>query len=210
MQIDGYTATCDAYHPDSVEDYYKQQYLETLDLIVSSIKDRFDQPSFLSFLKMEQFLLNAINGKDFDAELDYIVKTYGNDIDPIQIRTEAFTLRTMFKGASCATFVDMLKHIQSQHSSKRSLIPNVLTVFKLTIINPVTSCTPERSFSTARRLKTWLRSTMTTKRFKNLAILTTHKQLTDEIDFVSVGNEFASKHDSRKMNFGKFIPSDLC
>ena len=47
MQIDGYTATCDAYHPDSIEDYYKQQYLETLDLIVSSIKDRFDQPSFL-------------------------------------------------------------------------------------------------------------------------------------------------------------------
>lgn len=209
MQIDGYTATGEAYHPQTVEDYYKQQYFETLELIISSIEDRFDQPSFLAFLKMEQFLLNAISGKNFDAELDHIVKVYGDDIDSLQIRTEAYALQTMFKGASCATFGDMLKYVQSQHSSKRTLIPNIITVFKLTIINPATSCTPERSFSTARRLKTWLRSTMTTKRFNNLAILTTHKELTDKIDFVSVGNEFASKHNARNTDFGKFISSDL-
>ena len=209
MQIDEYTTSGSSHHPETTDEYYRQQYFEILDLIISSIKDRFDQPVFIAFLKMEQFLLNAINGTNFNAELDYIIKVYGDDIDPLQIQTEVYTLKTIFKDTSCINFEDMLKHIKSLNSSTRALIPNVINVFKLIIINPATSCTPERSFSTARRLKTWLRSTMTTKRFNNLAILTIHKELTDQIDFVAVGNEFAAKHDARKMSFGKFVPTDL-
>ena len=210
MQIDGYAEINKNLHnPTTVEEYYQQQYFETLDLIILSVKDRFDQPAFLAFLKMEQLLVNIINGKNFETELDYIVKCYGDDIDQLQIRTEAYTLQTMFKDMPCTTFANMLEHIKSLHSSKRALIPNIITVFKLIIINPATSCTPERSFSTARRLKTWLRSTMTAKKFNNIAILSTYKDLTDKIAFVAIGNEFAAKHDVCKQNFRKFVPSDI-
>ena len=51
--------------------------------------------------------------------------------------------------------------------TKFTLIP-ILTSVHLILMNPATSCTPERSFSVARRIKTWLRSTMMTKRFNNL------------------------------------------
>ena len=77
------------------------------------------------------------------------------------------------------------------------------------IINSATSCTPERSFSVVRRIKTWLRSTMTTKRFSNLSILSIRKELTDSISLAHIGNEFASKYDGRRMNFGKFVPGNL-
>ena len=50
---------------------------------------------------------------------------------------------------------------------------------------------------------------MTTKRFNSLSILSIHKELTDSINLIGVGNEFASKNDERKMNLGKFVPSDL-
>ena len=50
---------------------------------------------------------------------------------------------------------------------------------------------------------------MTTKRFNNLSILPIHKELTDSINLVDIGNEFASKYDGRRMNLGKFVPSDL-
>jgi len=33
--------------------------------------------------------------------------------------------------------------------------------------------------------------------------------LQKSIDFVAVGNEFVVKHDARKVNFGKFVASDL-
>ena len=43
---------------------------------------------------------------------------------------------------------------------------------------------------------------MTTKRFNNLAMLSTHKTLTDAINFLIFGNEFASKNDLIKRNLG--------
>ena len=49
-------------------------------------------------------------------------------------------------------------------------------------VNPATSATGERSFSKARRIKTWLRSKMLQVRFKHLAIWT-HIKI-DLISFV--------------------------
>ena len=50
---------------------------------------------------------------------------------------------------------------------------------------------------------------MMTKRFNNLSILSIHKELTDSINLVDIGKEFASKYDGRRINLGKFAPSDL-
>ena len=118
-------------------------------------------------------------------------------------------MSTMFHGSNCKNFSDILEHLESSHPAKYALIPSLLTIVHLILINPATSCTPERSFSVARRIKTWLRSTMTTKRFNNLSILSIHKELTDSINLVDIGNEFASKYDGRRMNLGKFVPCDL-
>ena len=54
-----------------------------------------------------------------------------------------------------------------------------------------------------------VRSTMTAKRFNNLSILSIDKKLTGSINLVDIGNEFASKYSGRKMNLGKFVPSNL-
>ena len=50
---------------------------------------------------------------------------------------------------------------------------------------------------------------MTTKWLNNLSILPIHKELTDSINLVNIGNQFASKYDGHRMNLGKFVPSDL-
>ena len=50
---------------------------------------------------------------------------------------------------------------------------------------------------------------MTTKRFNNLSILSIHKELTDNINLVNIGNKFASKYDEHRIKFDKFVSSDL-
>ena len=124
---------------------------------------------------------------------------YKDDIDPMQLQTEAFSMPTIFQESNWKTVPDIIEQLQSLHPNKCALIPNLLTIVHLMLINPATSCTLERSFSVARRIKTWLRSTMTTKRFNNLSILSIHKQLTDSINLIDIGNEFASKNDERRM-----------
>ena len=53
---------------------------------------------------------------------------------------------------------------------------------------PVSTASAERSFSTMRRLKTYLRSTMTDKRLTGLALMNIHTDL--EIDSEEVLKQF--------------------
>ena len=106
---------------------------------------------------MEQLLLNIILDNDYDDGPAYLFNVYKNDIDRMQVQTEALSMSTMFQGDDCKNFSDILEHLESLHSTKCALIPNILTIVHLILINPATSCTPERSFSVTRRIKTWLR-----------------------------------------------------
>ena len=75
--------------------------------------------------------------------------------------------------------------------------PNLLTAFKIFGTIPVTTCTCERSISTLRRLKTYLRNTMTESRLLGLALLNVHREINLNID--AVINRFAMKHPRRMM-----------
>ena len=101
-----------------------------------------------------------------------------------------------------------MDHLQNL-TDERCLIPNVMIIIYILMVNPATSATPERSFSLARRIKTWQRATMSQRRFNSLAILNCHKDETDKIDLVSVGNDFVSKHNERYRTFGKFVKDDF-
>jgi hypothetical protein len=55
---------------------------------------------------------------------------------------------------------DCRKCFQSMHKEVRRMFPQVERLLRLILLCPVSSCTAERSFSALRRLKTWLRTTM--------------------------------------------------
>ncbi len=116
---------------------------------------------------------------------------------------ECDILRVMFMNEKPNCFKDVVDHMKVLQQ-QRSLIPNINTICKLLLVNPATTATAERSFSLARRIKTWMRSKMLAPRFNSLAILHSHKSLTDGVNLKDVANEFASKNDSRKFLFGRF------
>ena len=64
---------------------------------------------------------------------------------------------------------------------------------------PVTTATAERSFSTLRRLKTYLRTTMTGERLNGLALMTIHRDISTKIDPQDVISRLAKK--SRRLDF---------
>ena len=53
--------------------------------------------------------------------------------------------------------------------------PNIFTLITILLTLPVTTCTSERSFSTLRRLKTYLRNTTGTTRMNDLALLNIYR-----------------------------------
>ena len=103
----------------------------------------------------------------------------------------------------------LLKCSNDEAKSEKLLLPYIVTICKLLLVNPATNATPERSFSSDHNIKTWKRSTTKAKRFNALSILYIYKELTDKIDLVEIGNEFAEKHENRKSVFGKFPHDDF-
>ena len=69
MQVDGYEYSNISHYPNTSEDHFRQQYFECLDLITSSIEERFNQPSFTAFLKMEEILLKSEMRQDVAERL---------------------------------------------------------------------------------------------------------------------------------------------
>ena len=133
---------------------------------------------------------------------------YKDDVDTVLLTSEIELLKTICKEEKPRNTAEIVA-ILKKYDNHLELIPNVVQILKLLLVNAATSATPERSFSTARRLKTWLRSTMSQKRFASLALLNTHKKLTDNISFIEVGNTFVSSQTRRYDYFGKFTPDDI-
>ena len=199
----------ESYYPQTAADYYRSIYYDADDTVIMAIKDRFEQPSYQFFSTIEQLLINAINGESYNTEVGKLHE-YMNDFDISALPAELMILRTMFANESVSYFEEIKVKLMNDYTkAERILIKNVIKMMKLVFVGAATSATPERSFSLARRLKTWLRSTMNQKRFNSLAILSFHKEITDEISVVDAANEFVATKPTRKNIFGNFSNNDL-
>ena len=179
--MEGYGQGAAANHPQTVDDHYRQMYYEAIDVVVASIKDRFNQPSYKTFAALETLLLSVIDGKPFEDEMRHLQTIYGDDISIEYLQVEFGIFKQLFANDPACCFEVIHKRLKRAIEEKY-LIPNIITTCKLLLVNPATSATPERSFSLARRVTTWLRSTMTPKRFNALAILNCHKEIKDGLN----------------------------
>ena len=82
-----------------------------------------------------------------------------------------------------------------------SFLPELIKVFK--IFATLSSCEAKRSFSTMKRLKTYLRSTMLEERLNSLAVLNIHRDVCNKVveeDMDKLINKFA-EGSGRKLYF---------
>jgi len=195
-------------YPATPKDYYKRIYFEAIDLMINSIELRFNQSSFSVYEKMESFLIKVLNDQDYSKELQFIELHYSDDLDVQVLKCQVEIFKLFLKDTDCVCFFDILVKIKELPEPEKSMISQIITIINLILVNPATSASGERSFSAARRLKTWLRSTMSQQRFNNLTISNWHKDRTDRLCLVDVANEFCERNDNRRKNFGRFVQSD--
>jgi len=64
----------------------------------------------------------------------------------------------------------------------RATFPTVQALVRLLLVNPASSATAEKSFSSLRRLKSFTRSTCGQMRLNNVALCHVHKDISDQLD----------------------------
>ena len=84
---------------------------------------------------------------------------------------------------------------QALEECNHEFFPNVHKLLRILCTLPITSAECERSFSTLRRLKTYLRATMTSERESGLALINIHYGR--QIDISATIDLFARKHPRR-------------
>ena len=109
----------------------------------------------------------------------------------------------MFESLEPVHFGNIVEKLKIISPQERVIIKNVITNIKKVLTTGASSATPpERSFPLARRVKSWLRSSMAQKRFNALATLHSHKDIVDKLSLVAIGNDFADDLPNRRNNLG--------
>ena len=90
----------------------------------------------------------------------------------------------------------------------RNMVPEVRGLFSqveaLLLVVPASSAEAERSFSALRRLKTWLRSSMSQTRLNSVAVCHVHRERMYNLDKKKLCQELVQVTDRRMHVLGSF------
>jgi len=170
---------------ENTEVYFKRSiFLPFLDYLIQSMNTRFDN-RLSSIIHLEGLIPSHFDKYDEGTILE-AAKIYSNEISNHMNSTLKAELSLWKQQWKTNNIPKPVSAIESM-SHCTNLVPNIKLLLQLFATLPVTSATPERTFSTLSRMKTYLRSTMAEKRLNGLAMANINKkELVNEVDVIQV------------------------
>ena len=148
---------------------------------------RFKQNDYTTYYsKLESLLLCSAKGESCEELLSFVCNFYKDDFDKHKLETQLCSLPGTFEDKEVTDIHMVVKKFQKMSAGMRAHFSEVVILIKLLLIAPATNAVSERSCSTLRRIKTYLRTTMTQNRMNN--ILNTYKEEVDKFDMIQVAN----------------------
>ena len=134
----------EGHFPLTVEDKFRQNFFEALDLIVSSIESRFDQPGYKVYRNLQQLLVKAANKEDFHTgrELEKVTDFYGQDFATRQLDCQLDILSTSIPGSQ-HDVVSVLDYLKTLPEPQKVLLSEVYKLAKLVLVMPATNAVSE-------------------------------------------------------------------
>ena len=149
--------------------------------------------------------LKAARNEDHSSELHFVLDFYKDDFVHSSLRLQLELLTTSF--SSCEhqpTLIEVRDYFRSLSPAQQSCMSEIFTLLKLIMVIPATNAVSEWSASAVRRMKTYLRSTVTQLHFNNLLVLHVHTERTVILQLTASLNEFVSGSKHRSSLFGTF------
>ena len=97
----------------------------------------------------------------------------------------------------------MINHLCDFKEGQRDLLSQVFKMAQFCLVMPASNAVSERAFSTMRRIKTYLRSTMTQNRLNHTMTLSVHSGKLNDLNLGEILNEFIDSSDRRRAVFAK-------
>lgn len=155
---------------NSSEEYFRLSiYIPFLDSFSNQLRDRF--LAHKSLVKNFSCLLSVQD--DDEENFVELIKIYAEDIvvDDKSAKGEFLVWKQQIKNSTPKHVIDALNNCNS------IIFPTIHRLLVILATFPVTTSTSERSFSTLRRLKTYLRNTVGENRLNGLALMNIHRDI---------------------------------
>lgn len=185
------TGRAAAFVAPSALDHYRAIFFTLLDTTITQLQARFHQESMECCSELGKALLTGATNRVTDSY---------PELPSAQLALEIGMFRRAYKYSSIDDAITLFRSLPTEC---RQLFPHVEQLLRLLLVLPVSSASSERSFSSLRRLKTWLRATMTQQRLNHIAVLHTHQEELDALDTTSILSEFIAASDIRGSIFGR-------
>ena len=179
-----------------VEYYRRAIYLPLLDAVITDMQSRFGEET-MSALSELAYFIPAIIVKSAEIHtdiFDHLLKRYHHFFDVIEpayqfkLQGEIALWRQKWVTLQAERPEDDIHVPQTVATGlaacDASAYPLIHTLLTILLTLPVSTASAERSFSTLRRLKTWMRSRMGEERLTGLAMLNVHRDITVSVDSV--------------------------
>lgn len=193
-----YTGPAAATIPQSAADYYRPKYFEIVDDAVVKLEQRFTKSTGLNtYAKLERILLSGEITEDDNKLLNSYPEISEDDLGP--------QLRMFRRTRQVSSLKDVVSELQNMLPEVRGEYPDVCNLTKLLLVSPASSAEAERTFSALRRLKTWLRTTMTETRLNSVTVCHIHRHRLDKLDLKPLLRDFVLHSEIRSSLFGQFV-----
>ena len=150
--------------------------------------------------------------KDSSEELQKVSDFYGSDFDKGQLEAQLLVFKSKFKELKIEKVVlkDIIDFMSKPGHfailSEISTVGSYLFLFNNQSLfwscQLHTDAPSERVFSSLKRIKTYLRNSMSQARLNHLMLMNIHKEETDQMSLAEVANKFAAKLPKRREDFG--------
>lgn len=161
-------------HPsEDVSDYWKRALLiPYLDSLICSLEERFSDDNLPAFSLLSLHPSNML-------------QIYEQIYELTNLEHEIELWYSLWKEKNLDN--TQLKDLEMCEIIKETemFFPCISKAIEISLAQPCTTCTIERSFSTLKRVKTWLRSTMIESRLNGLCVLSVHRQMVNQIKSVA-------------------------
>jgi len=157
-------------------------------------------------------LVYSCDQNDKNGDYKNFEEMYKDDIDINKLKIQLSLLPDVLKtsneehnmGIKKVTMVKTICEMFNECKFPKTMLSEVDKVLRLYLPLPLTSASAERCFSSLRRLKSYLRSTMIQKRLNQLMLLYAHNDRVDELHLPDIAKEFIQQNSRRASYFGTF------
>ncbi|XP_060867951.1 zinc finger MYM-type protein 1-like [Metopolophium dirhodum] len=166
----------------TVEEHWKIIYFQIIDAVIVNLKYRFSDESLVLANSLDQFMK-----MDFEKG-SYFINHYKDvvDIDLTSLKAEMLLTKNCLHNRNLDFDILGIKKVVTE-----DVFPNLFKLIQVGLAIPISSATCERSFSSMRRIKNWLRTSMEQSKFTDLSVINIERDLSNKIDKDKIINNFA-------------------